>query len=149
MYIIISTMARTPFADREICRELCGQLQEYFAQRKTLRKAKLARDLGISRGALYRYLKGKSSPSPELLAKFLDLPGISLTLAGRRISAEELRPVQQPTGPEAVQYALPFDVPVYVESEAQKVTVGIIRKSPGSANTLEFTVEIKLARGGM
>jgi transcriptional regulator with XRE-family HTH domain len=148
MYKIINTMSRTPFVNHEVRRELCGQLRQYFSDHKRLKKSALAKDLGISRAALYRYFHGDSTPSPEVLARFLDLPGISLTLGGRRILPAELRSPQQPTAPAAFQYPLPFDVPVYVESGVQDVTLGIIRKNPGSAPTLEFTVEIKLASGG-
>jgi predicted DNA-binding transcriptional regulator AlpA len=150
MSIIIDIMARTRFVDREVRRELRDALQRYFSSRPEVKKAAVAKHLGISRAALYRYLDEDlekcSTPSPEVLAKLLSLPEIVLTIGGRVIAAGDLRPASQAPKAEPFQYEIPFDVPVFVEEKDRSVTLGIIRKGPNSTTSLEFTVELKLAK---
>jgi len=144
--IIIDTMARKPFADREVQRELCAQLRAYLDKPPRQNKTALAKQLGISRAALYQYRKGETTPSTEILIKLLSLPGIKITLAGRTFAPSDFRPVEERPKVEPLQFDLPFDMPVYIDAEAQDLTIGIIRRGPRRAGSLEFTVEIKFPK---
>lgn len=64
-------------------------LERYLADNPGLSGARLAKHLGVSRQAVSRYITGNATPSAEVLAKLVEIPGISLPFAGRNLNSQD------------------------------------------------------------
>jgi transcriptional regulator with XRE-family HTH domain len=141
-------MGRKKFLDKVVRAELSSCLVEYLRQKPEKTPATMAAEVGVSRSAIYTYLRSQATPSPEILQRLLSLSGMSLTIGGRQIGAQQItnrQPKQVPIA-KTIQGDLPFDLPVYIDKETGNLTLGIVRRLPGSEDRLEFTVELRIPK---
>ncbi len=132
---------RPKLVDLEVRASVSSELKRYF-DRPGESKADFARRWNISRVMLHRYLKGVATPSPEVLAKLLDVPGLDLRLAGKRLKREDFpqKPVRVETP--AVQLALDFDEALTVTLGPQNLTVTVTRRP---AERVEIRLDVSTA----
>lgn len=111
----------------EVRREVSSELNRYF-QTAGVSKTDFARRWKISRVMLHRYLKGIATPSWETLTKLVDVPGLDMRPAGKRLKPEDFPHKPVVVGTPAVQLALDFDEPLTVRLGPQDLTVSVVRK---------------------
>ena len=118
---------RPRLVDLEVRGSVSSELKRYF-DTPGRSKAEFARQWKISRVMLHRYLKGDATPSVEVLAKLVDVPGLDLRFAGKPLKREDLR--QKPVRVEAptAQLTLGFDEPLTVTLGPQNLTLTVTRK---------------------
>jgi hypothetical protein len=135
-YIFIHMSGRRKIADLEVRRAVSSGLRNYF-QSGEARKAEFARQWKINPQMLYRYLNGSATPSTEVLARLVRVPGLSLPFAGKSLRPEDV-PLRGTVGKSAgVQLKLGFEEPLKAILGDQRVSVTAVRQPSGS-------VEIKL-----
>ena len=128
--------------DSEVRKQVSHELGKFLVDKRISRTA-FAKRAGISRASLHEYLRGARTPSPETLEKLIVDGGIPLQLFNlKTVTPEDFPTRPQQSKPEPVQAELPFEEPVFLESENRNVTIGVERKEAGS---LQLTVNIKVA----
>ena len=113
-----------------------------FLSDNNIKKTAFVKRTKISRASLYEYLKGNRTPSPETLEKLI-VGGVPLRLFQEKTVTRQDFPARpQGSKPQPIQRKIPFEEPVFLESENRNVTIGMERKEAGS---LQLTVNIKVA----
>jgi hypothetical protein len=121
---------RHPTANLEVRNAVALALTEYFKSAEES-KAGFARRWEINQHMLYRYLKATATPSTEVLAKLVRVPGLELPFAGRILKPQDvpLRP-RKNKGTD-LQLDLDFDQPLTVKMGDQDLTVAVVRRPNG------------------
>lgn len=137
-------MPRPRLVDVHVRNAVSKALRTYFSAdegaHKRIKKTAFAKELGISRPALYTYLNGDATPSSEVLAKLVAVPGISIEGFQGPLTRDDFPRPSPPTGSLPIQQSLPFETPVILENE--DLRIGVERKPAG---LLEVTVKLKIA----
>lgn len=122
-------------ADDEFRAEVARKLEEGL-KAKSWSKAGFAKRVGISRQALYNYLKKKNTPSSKRMHLFCKELDIEIEYGGKTYGASDfaVRAESSPTGTQ-----LPLD---FRGIRPDQLRVRLGRKA---AKSVEFVVQVKIA----
>ena len=122
-------------ADDEFRAEVAKKLEQGL-KAKECSKVDFAKRVGISRQALYNYLKKKNTPSSKRMHLFCKELDIEIEYGGRTYGASDFAASGQPS-PIGVQ--LPLD---FREIRPDQLRVRLGRKA---AKSVEFIIQVKIA----
>ena len=127
---------RVSEADRLFRHDIATQLRAAMTSRK-LNQTEAAKELAITKQALSQYLREKSTPQGEILARACARWGISVRYRDTEFRLGALRAVRTRTVPEALQLDL-FREPQVLENAHIVVSVARAHRS-----TLQVTIKMK------
>ncbi len=127
---------RVSEADRLFRRDIAAQFRAAMAERR-LNQTDAARELAITKQALSQYLREKSTPQGDILARACAKWGITVRYRDTEFQLGALGAVRTRTTPEALQLDL-FREPQVLENEHIVVSVARSQRS-----TLQVTIKMK------
>jgi hypothetical protein len=91
---------------------------------------------------LYRYLNASATPSTEVLARLVRVPGLKLPFAGRILMPQDI-PLKSQKGHKIdLQLELDFDQPLTVRLGDRDLSVAVVRRPHGR---LEIRLDVSSA----